>query len=209
MEIQQIERTHEFYDDDRTSAFRDLIKTERSCVTTWLGATAIKSPLDLFIYAEIIHTFRPDVIVEGGSAGGGSTLFMATVMDALDHGRIVSYDISKNERLPTHPRIEWMLADTLSEDARASVGAAFSGAERRMLILDDGHDQDHVATELRNLALYLRKGDWLIVEDTDLGGPYWGLRRFLATEPEGSWVPQAWCEKYLMTHNPRGYWRRA
>ena len=54
--------------------------------TRWLSVPVQKCPFDLWIYQEIITELRPAVIVETGTAFGGSALFMATVCDAIDHG---------------------------------------------------------------------------------------------------------------------------
>ena len=50
-----------------------------SCVThdgrtSWLGVPTVKIPLDLWIYQEIIYKLRPDLIIEAGTAWGGSAL---------------------------------------------------------------------------------------------------------------------------------------
>jgi cephalosporin hydroxylase len=52
----------------------------------------------------------------------------------------------------------------------------------------------------------LTRGDYLIVEDTNLGGPLWGLERYLAAQ-KGRFELDKVREKFLMTHNPRGYWK--
>lgn len=64
--------------------------------TRWLGTPVQKLPLDLWLMQELIVELRPDLIVETGTAAGGSALFYATVMDVLDHGRIVSVDIDSD-----------------------------------------------------------------------------------------------------------------
>ena len=43
--------------------------------TFWLGIPALKCPLDLWIYQEIIFEITPDIIIECGTANGGSALF--------------------------------------------------------------------------------------------------------------------------------------
>ena len=43
--------------------------------TRWLGVRTDKCPLDLWIYQELLHELRPDLIVETGTAFGGSALY--------------------------------------------------------------------------------------------------------------------------------------
>ncbi len=67
---------------------------------SWFGHRTLKCPFDLWTYQEIIVDTRPDVIVESGTAFGGSALYLATVLDALGHGRILSIDTEKRGKLP-------------------------------------------------------------------------------------------------------------
>jgi cephalosporin hydroxylase len=52
--------------------------------TFWLGTPTQKCPLDLWIYQEIIFEIKPDAIIECGTYGGGSALFLASICDLLD-----------------------------------------------------------------------------------------------------------------------------
>src|SRR5690348_1963686 len=61
--------------------------------TEWLGTRTLKLPLDLWIYQEILYELRPDLILETGTAAGGSAMFLAAICDQLDHGQIVTVDI--------------------------------------------------------------------------------------------------------------------
>ena len=45
--------------------------------TYWMGVPCLKCPLDLWVYQEIFHEIRPDLVIETGTAAGGSALFMA------------------------------------------------------------------------------------------------------------------------------------
>src|SRR5215831_18745498 len=70
--------------------------------STWMGVPAIKNPLDTWIYQMLIAEIRPDVILEIGSYAGGSTLYFAHVLDALNHGIVISLDIDRSIFQPTH-----------------------------------------------------------------------------------------------------------
>src|SRR5690348_6265738 len=75
--------------------------------TYWLGTKAQKCPLDLWVYQELVHELRPAVIVETGTAGGGSALYLASICDLLDHGVVVTVDVVEAER-PRHERITYL-----------------------------------------------------------------------------------------------------
>src|SRR5918999_4422763 len=73
---------------------------------TWLGTQALKNPLDLWVYQEIIAETRPELIVETGTWRGGSALFLASISDLLGLGEVVSIDVApEREDYPRHPRI--------------------------------------------------------------------------------------------------------
>src|SRR5689334_17904296 len=61
----------------------------------WLGVQVEKNPFDLWVLQEIIHEIKPDIIVEAGTWKGGSALFMATHLDLIHHGKILTIDIVK------------------------------------------------------------------------------------------------------------------
>ena len=58
-------------------------------VLSWLGHEMLKCPMDLWIYQELIHRERPDLIVEIGTYKGGSALFLASLCDLVDRGEII------------------------------------------------------------------------------------------------------------------------
>ena len=63
--------------------------------TTWLGVPIQKNPFDLWVFQEILHETRPDILVETGTAHGGSALWFASMFDLLDRGRILTIDITE------------------------------------------------------------------------------------------------------------------
>jgi cephalosporin hydroxylase len=46
---------------------------------TWLGVPVLKYPTDLLVYEEMIYEVKPDVILDIGTARGGSALYFATL----------------------------------------------------------------------------------------------------------------------------------
>ncbi len=94
---------------DIREAFHRLyfdLSTETWGNTSWLGAPTQKCPLDLWIYQEIIAETRPDLIVETGTAAGGSALFLASVCELLGAGRVITIDVAAADERPSHDRVE-------------------------------------------------------------------------------------------------------
>jgi cephalosporin hydroxylase len=186
--------------------------------TRWLGIQVLKCPMDLWIYQEVLHELRPDVIVETGTFNGGSALFLASVCDLLGRGRVISIDIETRPGLPAHPRITYLegrssLEPSLVADLRSHIG----GEETVMAILDSDHSKPHVLGELHTYAQLVTSGQYLIVEDSNVNGhpvvpefgpgPMEALDEFLA-EGAGFSIDQE-RERLYMTFNPRGYLRKA
>ena len=60
---------------------------------TWLGLPIIQLPDDLVRIQEVIHTVKPDVLIETGVAHGGSLAFYASLFKATGRGRVIGIDI--------------------------------------------------------------------------------------------------------------------
>src|SRR5205814_2614354 len=69
--------------------------------TSWAGAVALKSPLDMWNYQEILFQRRPSLIVEFGTWSGGATVFFAAIIrDLRGRGRVLSLDIDPFRLVP-------------------------------------------------------------------------------------------------------------
>lgn len=185
--------------------------------TYWRGVETQKCPLDLWIYQEILHELRPDVIVETGTFSGGSAFYLATLFDVLGGGRVITVDLEPQPNLPVHPRITYIsrLSSTAPE-AVSKVKALLKPGESVMVILDSDHSRNHVLDELRIYARMVTPGQYLIVEDTNINGhpalptfgpgPMEALDDYLKEDDGFEIDPNR--EKFYMTFNPRGYLKR-
>ncbi len=183
---------------------------------TWfMGHAVQKCPLDLWLYQEIIHKVRPDVIIETGTFVGGSALYLASLCDLLNTGRIVTIDI-EDRRRPSHERITYVNGSSVAADVVARVEAEVRTASTVMVILDSDHSRDHVLKELEAYSPFVTKGSYLIVEDTNLNGhpvlpehgpgPMEAVETFLAAHPD--FAHDTVMDKFYLTFNPRGYLKR-
>jgi cephalosporin hydroxylase len=183
--------------------------------TRWLGQAAVKNPLDLWVFQEILFETQPDVIVETGTYRGGSALYLASICDLLGVGEVISIDVEPiRDDYPHHPRITYLGGRSSTDpDVVDEVRGRVSG-RRAMVLLDSDHSQAHVEAELRAYAPLVGPGCYLVVEDTNVGrvrkellpGPMEAIDGFLAGTTE--FEVDAEREKFLITFNPRGYLRR-
>ncbi len=184
--------------------------------TFWRGVPTQKCPLDLWIYQEILHELRPDLIVETGTADGGSAYYLASICDLFDSGRIVTVDIERRSR-PRHRRIAYLEGRTSTDpEVVAEVRRRIGRRDRVMVILDSDHSRDHVRAELEAYAPLVTPGQYLIVEDTNVNGnpvlpefgsgPAEALTEWLVGRDDFE-VDRS-REKFGLTFNPGGYLRR-
>jgi len=182
---------------------------------TWLGSQALKNPLDLWVYQEIMAETRPDVVVETGTYRGGSAHFLASVCDLLGAGEVVSIDIEPlREDYPQHPRITYLAGRSSTDAGVLSEIRERVDGRRTLIVLDSDHSQRHVEAELEAYAPLVPVGCYLIVEDSNIGqiredllpGPLEAVETFLAGRSDFEIDRER--EKFLLTFNPSGYLKR-
>jgi cephalosporin hydroxylase len=207
-ETEIINRFHDLY-------YRRWLAGGDTINLSWFGYATLKCPLDLWIYQELLVRTQPDVVVETGTKFGGSALFMATIMDIIGHGRVISVDIDPTPERPKHPRIDYIAGSSTEASVIAQVRKEV-GADRAMVVLDSDHRSEHVYKEIIAYNSFVRIGDYLIVEDTNVNGhptfqkygpgPMEAVDKFLSENDE--FIVDSRCERFLMTLNPRGYLSR-
>lgn len=186
--------------------------------TRWLGVPVLKCPLDLWIYQELITELRPGLIVETGTAAGGSALFLACMCDLVGAGRVITIDIATDDSRPQHPRVEYLHGSSVAPDTVAAVAAEAATVDTVLVILDSDHAMPHVTAELHAYAPLVTVGSYLIVEDTNTNGhpvlpdhgpgPHEAVEQFLAAPAGRAFVRDERRERLLMTFNPGGYLQR-
>lgn len=210
------------------SAFHD--EYYNAMPTTWentffLGVPVRKNPMDLWTYQEIIFANRPDIIIECGTAYGGSALWFAHCLDMIGRGMVITLDIMDRQHFPdrpNHDRIVYLRGDTAKPTAVAKAEAVIevnTWAAREpsvMVVLDAEHTQDHVRAELELWPHLVTIGQYLVVEDTDitpalapqyaLGGPAEALADWHRFWPEFELDPE--CQRHGLTFNPGGWLKK-
>lgn len=188
----------------------------------WMGIPTRKLVTDMWVYQEIIAETRPDLIIEIGAFYGGSTLFLAQMQEFAGGGQVLSIDVSHAHFRARHPGIVTLTADC--SDPAALAQARALAADRRVMVIHDGdHSAAAVARDLRLYAPLVTPGMYLVVEDgvVDLlnprhskfgraypqGGPLRATREVMDTMDDLFELDMR-RERFILTSNPRGYWRR-
>jgi cephalosporin hydroxylase len=173
----------------------------------------------MWVYQELLHEVRPDLIVETGTQFGGSAYFLASMCELLGHGRVISVDIEERPGRPEHPRLEYLLGSSASAEIVARVKATAAHARSVLVVLDSEHSCDHVLEELHAYGPLVMRGSHLIVEDTNINGhpilrnygperagPMEAIDEFL--RGGAPFMVDSSREKFVLSFSPRGVLRR-
>lgn len=185
---------------------------------TWMGTPVLKNPFDVWIYQEIIHEVQPDVIIEIGSRYGGSTKYLANLLDMLDKGMVISIDIDRSEYNLTHKRVKTLTGN--SSDPEIISEVADLCRDKTVLVIQDGdHSRKQALEDLENYSKFVSLNSYFIMEDgivdlfhhgDGLGfqeeGPLAATEEFLNRNPH--FVVDSTRERYILTYNPKGFLKR-
>jgi cephalosporin hydroxylase len=170
----------------------------------------------MWVYQEIIHEVKPDVIIETGTMDGGSALFMASMCDLVGQGKVISIDIAEREGRPQHDRITYLLGSSTSEEIVHRVRGLINGQEKVLVVLDSDHRMEHVLAELQIYSQMVTFGSYMIVEDTNMNGhpvapefgpgPMEAVQEFL--KDSDAFEIDKRLEKFYLTFNPNGFLRK-
>jgi cephalosporin hydroxylase len=192
-----------------------LYRSDAWTDATWLGAQALKNPLDLWVYQEIMAETRPELVVETGTYRGGSAFFLASICDLLGAGEVLSLDIEPvRDDYPKHARITYFGGRSSTDPEVVAEVRARAEGKRTLVILDSDHSRAHVEAELAEYAPLVPVGGYVIVEDSNIGqiredllpGPLEAIEAFLG-RTDAFEIDRS-REKFLITFNPSGYLRR-
>ncbi len=201
----------------------------------WMGVAVDKTPNDLWNYHEIIWEVKPKVIVEMGTANGGSALYFTKMLDLVGGGTVISVDIDDGlvpERVnitrsnsgvrPKHPAIKYIVGSSIDADIALKVLAKINALPVKdrspvMVVLDSDHRRPHVYAELAIYSPLVTLGSYLVVEDGNVNGhpvyreygagPYEAVLAWLKDHPEFE-VDRVREDRFLCTHNPSGWLKR-
>ena len=167
----------------------------------------------MWIYQEILWETRPNLIIETGTCNGGSALYLATLLDLIGDGKLITVDIDNAPKRPSHPRITYVHGSSIDPEITAMLQRESAKVQRVMVILDSDHSESHVSKELTIYHRFVTPGCYLIVEDTNINGhpvawrhgpgPMEAVDKFLKSIP--GFQVDVMREKFHLTYNPRGY----
>ncbi|MDZ4793652.1 MAG: CmcI family methyltransferase [Bacteroidota bacterium] len=185
--------------------------------TTYKGVAAIKCPFDYVLYQMLLWEVKPDLVIEIGTNKGGSTLYLADLLELNGNGVVHTIDLPANKEDPSllsHQRIHIYKEGFSKYDT-----SPLSDYEKILVIEDGSHLYEDTLNALNKFAPFVSKGSYFIAEDgiiTELGkekvfngGPQKAVADFLKTHPHFI-VDRKWCDFFgtNATFNVNGYLKR-
>lgn len=183
---------------------------------TYKGVPCIKCPFDYVLYQMIIDEVKPDLIIEVGTNKGGSTLYLADLLELQGKGVIHSIDITDgcSQLVKDHPRI------TLFHQGWENYDLAKVAKYSKVLVIEDGsHYYQSTLDAIQKFSKVVTPNSYLIVEDgiiDDLGlkkeyngGPVKAIEEFLSLNSEFE-IDFKWVNFFgtSATFNSKGYLRK-
>jgi cephalosporin hydroxylase len=199
--------------------FTHLIrKTNNFNDVTWLGQPVWQNVLDLWTTQETLCKLRPELLIECGTNRGGSSFFFASLFDLMNHGRVITIDIEKMHNL-SHPRVTYLIGSSIGTDILDHVSRAVAETTGPvMVLLDSDHTGAHVRREMEAYFPFVTPGSFLMVQDGVIDtlpmfapgrpGPLAAIEEFLTVHPEFEADTER-SGRFLITHSPKGWLRRA
>ncbi|MEK7609630.1 MAG: CmcI family methyltransferase [Patescibacteria group bacterium] len=180
------------------------------------GVNMIRCPFDYVIYQMMINEVKPDLVIEIGTNHGGTTLYIADLMDKIDHGMVHSIDIvKKSDRLvQSSPRIKLFSNGWDKYDLNET-----KGFNKIIVIEDASHMYEDCIGSLNKFSKLVSIGSYYIVEDGIIsshgrdegynGGPLRAIREFLKSNSNFN-VDRKYCDMFgkNATFNVNGYLKR-
>ncbi|WP_165228046.1 CmcI family methyltransferase [Aquisphaera insulae] len=151
---------------------------------------------------------------------GGSAFFHATIFDLLGKGRVLTMDVQEPHDIH-HPRVTFLIGSGVEPSIVERVRTEAKEAAKKgptLVILDSDHSQAHDAKELELQAPMVTAGSFLLCQDgvyhelrmfsDGRPGPLKAQEEFIPRHPEFE-LDQKRCDRFLISHHPRGWLRRA
>lgn len=187
------------------------------------GVRTLKLPSDMWNYQEIFFEHDVDWVIETGSRHGGSAIFFADLLrNGGRAGKVFSIDYAPelDPRVVNDPKVQFITGDSADPAIVDAVMAQLPEQRRPLfLILDSDHSARHVKRELDAWIPRLKKGDYLIVEDTIVNGnpvrpehgpgPLEAIREYLAQNPGQLVADRPRETKFGATFALEGYYLKA
>jgi len=188
---------------------------------TWLGYKIHQSPMDLYLYQELLFLLKPSFVLQTGIANGGSLLFFANMLDIIGasaDATVIGIDIELTHDCQSlrHPRIRLFKGSSTDPEVVSRIRSILP-APSGFVVLDSDHSKQHVLTELAIWSEFVSAGSYIVVEDTNINGhpvfrsfgpgPFEAVDEFLHLQGDFERDDDLW-RRNKYSHHQGGWLRR-
>lgn len=206
--------------------------------TNFLGVSMQQDPSDAFALMDLIWRLKPDLIIELGTAGGGSAFFYGIIMTAynpnahiitLDPMRLQDWNVHEVKKVCSHcisgKETALWNSDTIhflhkNPCDKATLDIIDGLIERwnssNILVIEDSnHLTKTVQENLFTYSKYVSLGSYFIVQDMKMGrlytqrsSPPLAVEKFLKSEIGQDFEVDRTFEYYIYTQHAKGFLKR-
>lgn len=183
---------------------------------SYRGVKAVRCPFDYVMYQMIISKVEPDLIIEIGTRNGGTTLYIADLLENIGRGVVHTIDIKDqiHPKAKEHTRIKFFMGGWKNYDLKLA-----ENFDKILIIEDASHMYNDSIGVLNKFHHLVSEDSYFIIEDGIInrlgmekkydGGPLRAIREFLPEHPEFK-VDREWCDFFGMnaTFNVNGYLKK-
>merc|ERR1719174_1728435 len=190
----------------------------------WKGMRFFQSPTDMVAIQQLVWTVKPDLIIEIGTHGGGSAVFLSELIRSYNpDASIVTMDpdssnIDPNGLFHKTPGIKFLNGASNDPAILQQVTAIAAGKKKVMVVQDGLHSYEGVLSDLQMYDPLVTVGSYFVVQDTTLdrawGGQFNGAMKAVTTftQPGGKGYGRYGSDKayeyLLFSTNHNGYLKK-
>lgn len=189
------------------------------------GMRFFQAPTDAIAIQQLLWNNQPDLVIEIGTHGGGSAVFMSDIMKSYNpKAQIVTMDpdptnIDPNGLFFKTENIKFIQGPSFDKSVQEQVLAATQGKKKVLVMHDGDHSDAGVSRDLAVFEKMVTVGSYFIVQDTTLdrvwhkqaaGGAMAAVRRFVSPGGQGYGrygIDKAW-EYLIFSTNHNGYLKK-
>ena len=139
----------------------------------FFGEPSINFSEDLIRFQEAIYEVKPDIVIEVGVAWGGTTLFIASILESMKKGKVIGIDIFIPKHVRNALKTKGSLSNRIKLINKSSIDEKVCAELKKitknkkvLVILDSDHSEKHVLDELNIYSEIVSKNSFLIICDT-------------------------------------------
>lgn len=183
------------------------------------GLTCWQTPCDLWLLQEIIEERKPGVIIELGTAHGGTTIWLSDVLARVNpNGIVLTVDTIRRETVsdmltgkegsPNPKNVMFFNCSSLDPMFLAHATLQSGMHSNNVLVfVDSDHSEENVLKELETFSMLVGDGGYIVCHDTMLSSVRGAIVKFLSNHSNNWWQDLYW-DRLMLSFCLGGFLKR-